>query len=193
MVHFILGAPAMNLPSMSSHDIDALEQILHDGSSAWTVRIDKRGLQRRLSTGEQSEYLRAANVDDPATHHLNSAMGAAWGPQENATEAYDEAVKALEAVLKPLVSPNNDSTRLGTIIRDLRAKPDKWKMALSSDATPEGVLVIADLLDLVWKYHIRHAREEFVKHSIEEARDVISIAVMVIGLTRRQSFATTAS
>lgn len=186
-VHFILGAPEMQLPSMSPSDIEDLDQILHDASSAWTVRLDKLGLQRRLSTAERSEQQRATQIVDPATQHLNAAIAAAWGPEENATEAYDEAVKALEAVLKPIVSPANDSTRLGTIVRDMRAKPNKWKLALSSDDSSEGVTVIAGLLDIVWTSHIRHAGDEFKKHTIEESRDAISIAVMIIGITRRKS------
>src|SRR5690606_40977297 len=68
-----------------------------------------------------------------AGDHLVNAWNEAYGRKPDPVKAYSEAIKAAEAALAPLVSPKSTRTSLSTMIRDIKAKPAKWKFVIAED------------------------------------------------------------
>ena len=160
-----------------------LRQILEDGGSAWTVDGDAKTLRRRLSPEEEESLRIAMEPEDTTATNLREAWTAAWRRDDpSAVEAFDGAVKSLESALKPFVSPNNAKTTLGTIIRDLRQRPEKWDTRFRGIETVEALTA---MLDEVWKTQVRHGKSEYLGNTLEEAQDAVTIAVAVVGLCRR--------
>ena len=108
-------------------EIVRLEQILDAGRSAWRVAPDGKSLIERTLEAEHTAVELAAQGDDQIAADINAAWNAAWRRQDpSAVEAYAAAVKAIEGVLAPIVSPDDPKPSLGKMISALRDKPEKW-------------------------------------------------------------------
>lgn len=84
---------------------------------------------------------------DRARSHLHTAWNKLMGRNPEPGVAYRESIRAIEAVGKPLVSPNNSKTTLGTIVGELRAHPERWSFVLDHS----DVQTIITMADAVWK------------------------------------------
>ena len=167
----------------SEADVAALRGFLRDSGSAWEVDEEGRELTRRAPPEQHEAYQAAIAPGDAASRHLQDAWRAAWSHHEpSARDAYDGAVKALESVLKPIVSPTNNRTTLGTIVRDLRKKPAKWDTRFGGEQTVETLVA---LLRELWSTQDRHGEEEYRTNTLEEAQDAVMIAIAVVGIVRR--------
>jgi hypothetical protein len=137
-----------------------LRMLLRDAGSIWEV-TDTDGGRARLTERAPGPVIDAigavGDASDRAYRHLRDSWVALMGRQPDSSTAYREAVRAVEAAAKPVVSPANELTTLGTIIRDMRAKPDKWAVGLEH-GTPEQVIAMCDLL---WKGQVdRHGSDD---------------------------------
>lgn len=101
-----------------------LESLLRMGGSAWTVTASEGHacLAERVPQEVQGRY------EDLATkgrsgEHLQAAWSRMYGRDPSPSEAYDHAVKAVEVAGKPVISPKNGRTTLGTMIADFRNSP----------------------------------------------------------------------
>ena len=167
----------------SEADAAALRGFLRDSGSVWEVDEEGRELTRRTPPEQHEAYQAAIAPGDAASRHLQDAWRAAWSRREpSARDAYDGAVKALESALKPIVSPTNDRTTLGTLVRDLRKKPAKWDTRFGGEQTVE---TLTALLDELWSTQDRHGEEEYRTNTLEEAQDAVTIAIAVVGIVRR--------
>jgi hypothetical protein len=118
------------------------------------------GLVRRVDVASAARVTASAAIGDRAAAHLTAAWAAAYGRRPNPSEAYREAVRAVEAVGKPTISPNNPRTSVGTMKRDLEAKPEKWGHILGKDAVL-GVRTAAMMMGLLWDGQLdRHGTDE---------------------------------
>lgn len=112
---------------------EALNRTLAFGGSEWEVveiGDNQRQLSRRMIGPVRNSIDSIRTDSQRAHHHLMSAWAKLTGRQPDASAVYREAIKAVEAAARPIVSPANDRATLGTMIRDLRAKPDKWSVVL---------------------------------------------------------------
>ena len=160
-----------------------LEQMLDAGGSAWRVAPDGKSLIQRTLDAEHAAVKLAAQGDDQIAADIHTAWSAAWRREEpSAVEAYAAAVKAVEGVLAPIVTPDDPMPSLGKIIPALRDKPEKWDTRFRSVETVEA---LADMLDEVWRSQHRHGGGAELPNTLDEARDAVSIAVAVVGLCRR--------
>jgi hypothetical protein len=57
----------------------------------------------------------------------------------------------MEVVTIPVVLPASTAATLGKVIAALRDKPSKWAVVLKHPDPERQVLILADMLDLVWK------------------------------------------
>ena len=159
-----------------------LEQMLDEGGSAWRVAPDGKGLIERTLDAEHAAVKLAAQGDDQIAADIGTAWNAAWRREDpSAVEAYAAAVNAIEGVLAPIVAPKNTRPTLGTIISDLRDKPEKWDTRFRGVETVEALIA---MLDEVWRLQHRHGGAG-VPNTLDEARDAVFIAVAVVGLCRR--------
>lgn len=163
-------------------DIVSLEQMLNAGGSAWQVAPDRKSLIERTLEVERAAVELAAQGDDQIAADIDTAWNAAWRREEpSAVEAYAAAVKAIEGVLAPIVTPDDLIPSLGKMISALRDKPEKWDTRFRGVETVEALTA---MLDEVWRLQHRHGGAG-VPNTLDEARDAVSIAVAVVGLCRR--------
>jgi hypothetical protein len=138
----------------SDHSIwRTLQNLLGTGGSAWRVAADHRSLERRVDdTVAEAAQTVVSMPNKSAGHHLAIAWKAAYGLHPDATKAYSEAIKAVEAAAASVVSPNNAKATLGTIIGDLKQAPGKWELViLGPDRAPRDISSLLAMLELLWQ------------------------------------------
>ena len=174
-----------------------LEDLLSRGGSAWRVGVDPAGLFERVTDSEWKVFEEATSEQDAATEHLDAAWEAAWRVDPNGQVAFDEAVKAVEAALRPVVTPNDSAAHLGRIRGELKVSQEHYTSRLErtlegskrQPATPfanEGVQMIYELTGSLWRSHRRHGDpERRVPHGVEEGRDAVTLATALIAMQRR--------
>ncbi len=129
-----------------------LDRILTEAGSVWRVDIQQvesgpewhghkgyrviRKLQRRTSPEVVNALQAMGQSARTAAPHLTSAWNHAFGRNPNPTQAYSEAIKAVEAAAIPIVSPNDRTATLGKVLGQLRSTPQKWQVVLSEGAAP---------------------------------------------------------
>jgi hypothetical protein len=94
-----------------------------------------------------------------------------------------DTVRAVEAALRPVVSPRNGQATLGTLIRDLRSQSAVWELALVDKAgNPGSCLPLVDMMDQLWVgQRSRHgggdsSRDQFQ----EEAEAAVHLGVLLV-------------
>jgi len=135
-----------------------LNDMLHQGGSAWEVTQGNGGGYRlsRRAVGPVVEVL-----EDTATHatRAHAHMEAAWskltGRNPDPSGAYREAVRAVEAVAKPIILPASGRATLGQMIAAMKDKPDKWA------ATIGTVDDVRSQMEAVWRGQLdRHGTDD---------------------------------
>lgn len=120
--------------TVAEHWVANLNLQLRQGGSAWEVTSSGStyGLTRR-AVGPVADVLEQTATDATRAHnHLTAAWSKLMGRQPDPTGAYREAVRAVEAVAKPVILPNNDRATLGQMITAMRDRPEKWTVTLGS-------------------------------------------------------------
>lgn len=164
----------------------SVEEHLSAGGSAWraTVTDDLAHLERRLSEETIDRY-EAVSSKGRAGEHLRTAWSEMYGRSPDASNAYRQAVHAVEAAGEPIISPNNSRTTLGTMIRDFRAKPDKWRVPLGV-TSEQGHGVLLRMMEGVWHGQTdRHgtAKEDApLSVTAEEAEAALHTAITLVHL-----------
>lgn len=127
-----------------------LQDLLARANSAYRVRDDWRGLEERVAPGVK-ELVKETIETAPgsAGDHLTNAWNEAYGRNPDPVKAYSESIKAVEAALAPLVAPQNTKQTLGTMIRDIKAKPAKWKFVIAA-GNPNGVELVLNTMQTLW-------------------------------------------
>jgi hypothetical protein len=156
--------------------------MLEDGGSAWKVNDDATGLDRRVDeTVAQATRTTMQSAPANASHHLKRAWEAAYGVHPDATLAYSEAVKAVEAVVIPLTIPNDQVATLGKAIKHIRDTAARWSIAVDQAGTPAPVDAVLSLLGLVWHGQSdRHAGPNTKAATLESAQVALHAAVTLV-------------
>lgn len=171
-----------------------LDKALEEGRSVWTVGVDgeKRFELQQRQSNEMTEVMRQAmTTGGRPAEHLRRAWSKAFGREADPNGACDEAVKAIEVVAKPVVSPNNARATLGTMIADMRNKPSKWETTSEAD---DDVDRIISMMQMVWQGHYRHGDEtQPIDVSDEGAIMVVQLATVLVEWFRSGHVRPTAS
>jgi hypothetical protein len=112
-----------------------LETTLAQAGSVWQVVLneDRTAAQlARREAGPAREAIMALPASSRGHQHLVRSWNRLNAREPDYPGAYREAVRAVEAVAKPVISPANGRTSVGTMLRDLRAKPEKWETTIGS-------------------------------------------------------------
>lgn len=187
-----------------------LDGYLKDGGSLF--KVGDRGLEQRVSTELQATADSVFASGSRAAQYLRDAWWKAWSRNPDASGAYQDGVQAVEAAYKPIVSPDNKKTSLGTIISNVSDKPTKFRVRLQparergrdgdSPDNVEGdeavggddrdnVKRIVAMLEILWKSQLRHARDDAAvprSVSIEEAQDAVALATILVHLAQQGGF-----
>jgi hypothetical protein len=163
-------------------DAETLRSILDGPGSRWEVKLaryddDENHLTLRLA-GPSSQAL-SLLAAGPAHDHLVDAWTAATEVEGDPSKAYREAVRAVEAAAKPVVTPNDRLATLGKIIGVLRDEPDGWVVTLRDDSV-EDLIRRASVL---WRsQHDRHGTDEPTQPMTrEEAIEGCYLATALVG------------
>ncbi len=156
----------------------SLDKILREGGSKWRVRTSDGLFELRVA---EVATTAVEDVEGRPGELLRAAWGAVYGRNPSPSEGYRQAVRAVEAAGKEVVSPENVRTTLGTIIRDLRNGAQKFELTLSSGAV-RPVPVLIDMLSLLWtNQYDRHVTESRPLHvSQEEAEAAVTLAITLV-------------
>jgi hypothetical protein len=115
-----------------------------------------------------------------AGRHLGAAWDKVYGRSPDASGAYREAVRAVEAVAKPVVTAADPAATLGKVIKAMTDKPAKWTADLGS------VDVVADMMGQLWTSQLdRHGTDdETVPLSVSAAKAeaALHLAVTLVHL-----------
>jgi hypothetical protein len=168
--------------SPAARDLDA---ILIQGGSVFEVRPDGAdGCQLvRRSLGPVPNAIEDVRSTSQRAHaHLLAAWGKLMGRSPDPSGAYREAIRAVEAVARPVVTPNDRLATLGKIIGELRAAPTKWKVDLA-EGTSEQVTEMAAML---WQSQFdRHGTDDEsvpLNVSQEQADAAVHVAIALVRL-----------
>jgi len=166
-----------------------LQQILDRSASAYTVTREASGrsaLSDRIDPTVTTMVRNAAPPSSRAAAHLQLAWSHIYGLKKDASSGYRESIRAVEAAAKPIISPTNASTTLGTIIADIESKPSKWRFPLTPESGVSGMESTAALMRLIWKSQLdRHGTDDEGKPitvSLEEAEAALHISALLVHL-----------
>ena len=133
----------------------ALARLLSVSGSVWTVAADRKSLERVVSN--ESNHLRGAtSVADEITTQLREAWANAFGRNGDPSDAWDHAVKAMEALFIPLIVPEPKPSRIwGMRSVSSETKSELYRLVLPGKdlnrrRPPVGIL------DLIWPNVDRH-------------------------------------
>ncbi len=129
------------------------------------------------------------------SQHLRDAWQKAWGRNPDASGAYREAVRAVEAAHAPIVLPRDSSATLGKMIAALRDKPDKFAARLSGPGSVESVASVRAMFELLWTSQLdRHGTADEaipLTVTLEQAQDAVALATTLVHLAQQGGFTVT--
>jgi hypothetical protein len=160
---------------------DDLRRLLADGGSVWTVSANGRSLQRAVEPQAQEAYEAASSPADTASDELVEAWSNAYGRVPDASDAWDHAIKAVEAILIPIVVPRQDKPTLGHVVSHLGSQGGLWKILLPGPNDDYSVEPLVAMLRLLWPNPDRHGSPQHRRlPTLQEARAVIHLAVTIV-------------
>ena len=167
-----------------------LESILKRGGSAW--RVTERRLERRVDETLQRVASDILATKKRPAQYLEDAWRKAWGRNPDASGSYRDAVRSVEAAYRPIVSPKNQNATLGTIIRDIENKPQKFKARLQPKNDRSNVGRIMGMMHMLWTSELdRHGTDDPdtpLSVSLEEAQDAVVLAVTLVHFAQQGGF-----
>jgi hypothetical protein len=156
---------------------DQLEAILRDGRSAWKVAPGGSSLVRRVDPSVQTSADLAMSPNDLASAELVEAWDRVYGRHADASDAWDHAIKAVEAMTIPIVVPNHAKATLGNVIGELGKTNTPFTFGLGGKA---GLDTFVSVLSLIWPNPDRHGNGNGRQPTETEGRAVLALAVTVV-------------
>ena len=162
---------------------EQLAGYLEGGGSKWRVAADHSSLEKRVGSEAATRAGELTTGDSRAAQHLRDAWHCVYGRSPNPSHAYREAIRAVEVVAIPVVSPNNSKATLGTVIGEMKATPNKWAVAFQP-SKGDPVQHVIGMLELLWHSQLdRHGTaDESVPLSVskEEAEAAVHLALTLV-------------
>ena len=191
-IDFVLSQDS-NYGEYASYSTRELDGILEDAGSAYCVGTDEDGnFELQFCQSEEMTELFQIEADQPgrAAEHLRRAWSKCFHRDRDPNKACSEAVSAVEAAAKPVISPNNQRTTLGTLLRDMKPDSDKepgykWETDSEFDSSMETVFC---MMQLVWNEgHYRHADDTLPLEVSQEAAEMtVQTAALLVNWFRSE-------
>lgn len=156
---------------------DSLERELAIAGSAWKVDPESGRLHRRVPAEAQAAYELALEREPSAAEHLSGAWENAFGRHPDAGDAWSDAIKALEAVLSPIVIPAARLAKLSDIQSAVRAAPEGKFIIRAAGRNPRASL--PGMLDSIPYEPGRHGSDHTTAE-LQTARIVVLQATAIV-------------
>jgi hypothetical protein len=118
-----------------------------------------------------------------AAERLTEAWRAAYGRGPDPSVAWSNAVKSIEALLQPIVSPDDQAATLGKMAQAMRDKPEKWQFVLADHKGHADASSFLNVLALIRYEPGRHGSDAGAP-TLEQARLVVLQTVVVVEALR---------
>jgi hypothetical protein len=161
-----------------------LGELLELAGSVWRVGPNRDRLVRRVDPTATAAFVRASSPGDVASAELKEAWTAAYGRNPDASDAWDHAIKAVEAVLIPIVTPNKAKATLGDVVGILNSQGQLWKLELHGHDGTQSIAPLVSMLRLMWPNPDRHGNQGSRQPSLVEAQAVVHLAVTIVQWAR---------
>jgi hypothetical protein len=181
LLHYAIQL-APSSPYRARIDSVELDRILELGGSVW--RATAHGLVRRVDPLAQQAFDAATRPRDSASEELDEAWDRAYGRNPNASDAWDHAIKAVEAGLRPIVIPRQAGGHIGHIVGELDHRGDRFEMPLESKQGLTPIQTLVGMLRLLYPNPDRHVGPDHRVPTLEEARAVVHLAVTIVQWAR---------
>lgn len=171
--------------------VSQLNTILTSSGSKWIAVKNSSGfgatLEERVSESAQNALVIAVKESDATTQHfLKTAWSNAFGRSPNASSAYSNSIKAIEAAAWPTITPKDNKATLGTMLGEIRSNIGKWKTATPDKSPNQGITAIKDIMQHIWDGQTdRHGTAHPVAPSQEAAEQAVLYAVVVCNFFNR--------
>lgn len=171
---------------------ETLERLLATAGHVLRVSPDGDGLVQRLDPSAWALYQHATRPQDAASDHMHEAWTLTFGQHPKPGQGWGEAVKAIECLLKPIVSPNDSKATLGKMTAAIRNSHDKWTCALPSrdlkvnghQTVKPGLEVLTDCLATIGYQPGRHGGDDTGQVEQVTAESMVLLATTVLGWLR---------
>lgn len=174
------------------HDPDTLDQYLWDVGHVYTVHTDRKRLVKRIDDTVWASYEQAVKPGDQAARLLESAWAKQYSRDQDPNGAADDATAAVEALLRPVVAPNDEKATFGRMISAIEDAPDKWECAIPDrnwkGQTLTGTDTFLNALKTVLYRPNRHGGGTRDGYTVEQSSTVVLQAVTIVGWLRQNAF-----
>ncbi|ADD40037.1 hypothetical protein [Stackebrandtia nassauensis] len=183
------SAPLQIADYLLAHDGHAahaeMDSLLERSKSVWTIgtRAGRPALVRRVPLGVQVAVDTVIGQAGQAGVRLAKAWEELYGLNPDASAAYRLAILAVEDAAVPVVSPNNQSATLGTVLKQIEDQKN-WKLPMDREhpnAPSREVLV--SMMRMLWHgQHDRHGGQPTAPGnvSVDEATIAVSLAASLV-------------
>lgn len=164
----------------------SIASALDASGSIWRVASDRKSLERRVDEVTSTAALAAMNPSDEASAELLAAWKNVYRLSPDPSDAWDHAIKAVEAVLIPLLLPSKPKATLGQVLQEIERNPGARSFLLGTSSHKVDALgTLVAMLRLIWPNPDRHGGSGADRQpSLEEAEAVVNLAVTVVHWTR---------
>lgn len=178
-IHITLGVLRSG-PTIPRHPPwQEVDRMLATGRSAW--RATEKGLVHRAEPSAQAAFEQAIATPGSVSTELTEAWEKAHARQSNPGDAWDHAIKAIEAVLIPIVVPKKAKANLGDVIGQLDGQPHLWKLGIRGRNRDHSVKPLVDMLTLLWPDPNRHGSPTpEAPATPEEGRALVNLATTIV-------------
>lgn len=166
---------------------EQLATVLERSKSAYTVgtRAGRPGLVRRVPLGVQTAADSVMARAGRAGVRLAKAWEELYGLTPRPSEAYRQAILAVEDAAIPVVSPAHASATLGSVLGQMEGQKD-WRLPMDREhgKAPTGEVLVGMMRVLWHGQHDRHGGQPTGPGnvSVEEATVAVSLAVAIVNL-----------
>lgn len=163
----------------------ALDVRLALAGSAWKVgtRDDHWGLERRVPEGVQEAADHVVTTAGSAGALLSEAWHAAFGVRPDPEEAYEKAIKSVEAAATHVVEPKNRDATITSIAAVMRNQGD-WALEITDRQGVHFKTLILDMTTALYKGQpSRHGAKDatnYRKPTQGEAEAAVMLAVPLV-------------
>lgn len=169
--------------------VEALQKALVEGGSVWGVMWpfpEPAYLARRVTAVSQEQVAAIARGHGRPGEYLLKAWRKLYGRHPDPSSGYKDAVRAVEAATKPVVTPAHKNATLGTIIPALEQGWKKFEVRLggAQHDQKDRVLAVANMMRLMWTGEFdRHGTDDEsvpLDVSQEHAEAAVHLALFLV-------------